>query len=139
MIDTLSPFIVLRITDFLDKSDKISLRCASKSLNNYGWRKSIEYDGAFSAIHSNYKTFMNECSRHRITLQKMTIKNIRDPLYWIPFWVRDMEFVNCGAVISQLDAIPSSVSRIRKIRVKERNRDDCKTKFIEVPKLSLLY
>jgi len=63
----------------------------------------------------------------------MIIKNIRDPLLWIPMWIRDMEFVNCGPVLSQIEAIPLSVRSTRKVNIKE---DNSESKLIEVPNLS---
>ncbi len=127
MLDKLSPFSYFRIHEFLDKSDQRSLSQVSRSINKRGWKTSVEYDG------SDYKNFIHECSKHKFTLQRMIIKNIRDPLLWIPMWIRDMEFVNCGPVLSQIEAIPLSVRSTRKVNIKE---DNSESKLIEVPNLS---
>ena len=121
----LSPFIYFRILEFLDKSDVCSLSQVSRSINDRGWKTSVEYDG------SDYKKFIQECSKHKLTLQRMIIKNIREPLLWVPYWVRDMEFVNCGPVLSQIEAIPLSVRSTRKVNIKEDNSES----KIEVPNL----
>ena len=126
MLDKLSPFIYFNVHKFIDKSDKCSLSLVSISVNKRCWKTMIEYDG------SDYKKFIHECSKHKLTLQKMIIKNIRDPLLWIPMWVKNMEFVNCGSVISQIEAIPLSGRSARKVKIKE---DSSESKLIEVPNL----
>jgi len=131
MFDKLSPFILVGIHQFLYKADIFSLAQISRPMSKSAWKTSVKYDGG------NYKKFIRDCSRHRLTLQKMVIKNINDPLLWIPFWVRDMEFVNCGPVITRIEEIPLSLS-CRKINIKECDNYDWKTKFIEVPPLNLL-
>ena len=130
MLDKLSPFIYFNFHEFLDKSDKCSLSQISISVNKSGWKTMIEYDG------SDYKKFIHECSKHKLTLQKMIIKNIRDPLLWIPMWVKNMEFVNCGSVISQIEAIPLSGRSARKVKIKE---DSSESKLIEVPNLRIYF
>ena len=130
MLDKLSPFIYFNFHEFLDKSDQRYLSLVSRSVNKSGWKTMIEYDG------SDYKKFIHECSKHKLTLQKMIIKNIKEPLLYIPMWVKNMEFVNCGSVISQIEAIPLSGRSARKVNIKE---DNSESKLIEVPNLRIYF
>jgi len=129
-LDSLSPYIFARMQKYLENSDKKSLALTSKKINNFGWKETVQYDG------SNYKKFILECSKHKFNITNMIIKNVQNPILWIPFWAKNMTFINCTPVIPTIKSIKNKES---KIKIVEEHNGKTNSIFIDVPSLSALY
>ena len=83
---------------FVNEKDKNSTFISSKpiyncAIQNGGWKKYISFEKQSNMSH---KDFVKLCSFHKVALKRLKIKNISNPVDWIPLWPQEIIFENCG-------------------------------------------
>jgi len=121
------------VLSFVNEKDKNSTFLSSKknyecAINNGGWKKYISFEKNSNMSHLN---FVKLCSLHQVALKRLKIKNIPDPIEWVPIWPENIIFENCGK--KGCSIVDSYVSKIKK-KIDEQREWDTQKGILEKKK-----
>ena len=94
---------------FVNEKDKNSAFTSSKQIYDCaildgGWKKYISFEKSMS-----HKDFVKLCSFHKVALKRLKIKNIANPVEWVPVWPEVVIFENCGKEKSIMESYFSKI------------------------------
>ena len=128
--------IFSNIQRYLSSSEKHAIGQASQCMNKHGWIRRLSFNGCTSP---SYPEFIRLCDSHRRTITKITLFSLQEPWLWLPFWVPNIECINCEqSMVSKLKRCADE-NTFKRIRVIEANNNGkSAVYFNDVPCLSSL-
>jgi hypothetical protein len=94
-INDLDIFIIGLISSYFSDNDS-SINLALSCKEFYSFFKSSGYLKSITVTpHTGVDLFLKHCFAHRKTIQRVTMLNIQNPQYWLPFWPDEVYFFNC--------------------------------------------
>jgi hypothetical protein len=116
------------VLSFVNEKDKNSTFTSSKKLYNWatkngGWKKYISFESNMS-----HKDFVKLCSFHKVALKRLKIKNITNPVDWVPLWPEEVIFENCRMKKKEKSIMENYFSKIKE-KIDEKRSWDSKKGF----------